>query len=341
MPTTDASSRALSATIASIDSQAYPAWQVTLLCPEPVVAELARRLERSSDPERWTVTSDPRKTLPQTVTESRSIGFMEAGETLAPGALYEYAQAGVRDGARVIYSDHDAVLETGRHVQPWFVPDWSPDRLLSHDYVGGVFLVRDGHDMRRSVAGVLAERALAWRYAFLLQVTADGQGIRHIPRVLWTAPADDALGPARTARAEAEADALRSFVAGLDPQAEVVTLQHHGAAPVHDISWSLPSVPRVSVVVPTTGRLDLVSETLSLLEHGTEYADLEVIVLDNSRGLHPEGIELLRERVATVLERDEAVQLGEAEQRRAPQASERRPSCSSSTTTSSAPTLSG
>ncbi len=60
----------------------------------------------------------------------------------------------------------------------------------------------------------------------------------------------------------------------------------------------------MSIIIPTTGRLEFVHSAITSLGR-TDYPDMEVIFLDNSRGKHPDGIEYLRSQDVTVLERDE------------------------------------
>ena len=121
---------------------------------------------------------------------SRLVGFLEAGEVLGPAALLTLVAEGVSSGTRLVYSDHDAVEPTGRHVRPWFIPDWSPDRFLGQDYVGGFYLARD--ERLNALVQELAGAHEAWRYELLLRLADDGSGIAHVPKVLWSRPADAA-----------------------------------------------------------------------------------------------------------------------------------------------------
>ena len=59
--------------------------------------------------------------------------------------LYETAELSDRiascEGAALIYWDEDRFYESKRHV-PFFKPEWSPDTLLSCNYIGDSFLVK-------------------------------------------------------------------------------------------------------------------------------------------------------------------------------------------------------
>ena len=104
------------------------------------------------------------------------------------------------------------------------------------------------------------------------------------------------------------------------------------------IRWPVTGEPLVSIIVPTTGKLDV--EPLLASMKMTSYANYELVAIDNSRGRNPEGIALLREHGARVVERDEDfnwAKLNNDGVRDTPEAS----SCSSSTTTSRSLTPAG
>ena len=94
----------------------------------------------------------------------------------------------------------------GSTAIPWFVPDWSPERLLAQDYIGGAFLVRDGADLRAALTrSAVDSGSEAWRYGLLLAAGTRASEVRHVPRVLWSRPRGDmrdAVAEAQVVRAE-------------------------------------------------------------------------------------------------------------------------------------------
>lgn len=70
--------------------------------------------------------------------------------------------------------------------------------------------------------------------------------------------------------------------------------------------WPLPDPPpKVSIVIPTTGRPDFLIPCVTSLTKHTVYLDYELIFLDNGRGQYPEGIAWLREQGLKVIECNE------------------------------------
>lgn len=79
--------------------------------------------------------------------------------TLYEGELSEFAAALIRsvfsqNGSIIlIYGDEDVRIQAqGERKEPWFKPDWSPDRFLSSYYFGGLIAVR-----REALRAVLEE----------------------------------------------------------------------------------------------------------------------------------------------------------------------------------------
>ena len=68
------------------------------------------------------------------------VAVVDPGDLLSPLALFEIARALVdAPETDLLYVDQDTVDgTTGRRWDPFFKPDWSPDLLLSMDYIGTV-----------------------------------------------------------------------------------------------------------------------------------------------------------------------------------------------------------
>lgn len=222
--------------------------------------------------------------------------MMQTGDVLHPDCLANVAVAWQTD-TQLLYTDHDRRDAAGRYSDPWFTFAWSPDLLLSQNYIGGVFFVAARH------LSTPAMNSPAWRYDSLLQLREQlefGQVIR-IPRVLWSEP--DYGAEQDQARRQAETDVLRAHMADRDSQ---VALPWPDADDIHHVRQPLPTkVPRVSIIIPTTGNMQFLKPCLDTLAT-TDYANMEIVILDNSRGKHPQGIIYARESGAVIVDCDEA-----------------------------------
>jgi GT2 family glycosyltransferase len=292
-------------TLGSLRSQTLQGWECVVLSPPHVedrVRELVRDVTGEASNARWSVVTDAASTLPAESDAQRLVGFLLDGDVLDPSALAELAEAGADRRVGIVYCDHDAIDADGRHVDPWFVPDWSPYRLLAQDYVRGAFLVRDSEAVRACLADLGRPGGrVDGRYALLLAASETTERVVHVPRVLWSRPAER---PGTDG--DSEASAAAAALARRGERGATVSWDEGASGPIRQIAWpAAPPGTSVSVVIPTTGRPELVAGTLRLLHEQTTFPDVEVIFLDNSRGRHPAGIAMLHDAGEIVLERDE------------------------------------
>lgn len=221
------------------------------------------------------------------VLQSDYVGWVSAGDRLATVAIATMLKA-IADfpDAKIIYSDEDWVDDRGVRMRPRFKTAWDPDAQLGMDLLGRLCLldvkaVRQAGGFRRQF-GIAAHYDLHCRVALPLLDSA----IRHVPAVLYhrrIVLGQDAL--CTTHPMEAYLEALRA-AAG-----EAVTKLIGKAARVfpspiapfvNRIGWPLPAqLPKVSILIPTRDRADLVDNCVRGLLCRTDYPNIEVLVLDN------------------------------------------------------------
>lgn len=117
--------------------------------------------------------------------EGEFIIFLDHDDTLAPFALAEVAQTLVENPkADLIYSDEDLQNEKGtKRFNPFFKGDWSPDLLLSHNYI--THLVAARASIVRKLGGIREGVDGSQDHDFLLRFTENTNNIVHIPKVLY------------------------------------------------------------------------------------------------------------------------------------------------------------
>lgn len=219
--------------------------------------------------------------------------LMQAGETLAPHALYEMNQALQGEQTQLLYSDHDKASLSGKHFDPCFTPQWAPNHLYASNYVGDIFAV---HNACLLAVKGLDFSSIASRFAALLTLSATPIHIKRIAKVLWSAPQDSP----NSERALAHTQVLQQH---LQKHGAQVISREHG---IQQVRWPLNSEPKVSIIIPTMGNLDLIKPCIDSMLELTSYKNFEVVILDNSRGKNPEGIDYLKSKHFTVVECNEA-----------------------------------
>lgn len=173
----------------------------------------------------------------------------------------------------ILYSDSDITNSDATRFSPNFKPDWSPDYFLEYDYVGGVI----------SVSGSLLANTKVWDWPkiehivwWLLARQAIGEfsvSVLHIPFVLFHSDQREAKSLNMQSRRELLNLQLRSLGASATSGSVPDTFRIH---------YQLPAeIPRVTIIVPTRDRLDLLERCISTLLEKTLYSNYELVIVDN------------------------------------------------------------
>lgn len=220
------------------------------------------------------------------------IVLLDHDDVLEPRALQRLADAidGADDPSTVdlLYSDHDLLRPDGRTTSPVYKPDWSPERLRSHNYV--THLVAARRSLVEDVGGFRAGFDGAQDHDLLLRVSERAQPMVHVPEVLlhWRqSPASVATDTGRKPQAyDAGRRAVADHLRRIGVEATVETGAHDG---VYRIRRRVIGTPTVSVVIPTRGstgrvwgrtRIFVHDAVASLLAAETEIRLEFVVVID-------------------------------------------------------------
>ncbi len=181
----------LAAAVDSVRAQAYPHWELCLADDASTRLDLLRYLDRlPEDPRIKLVRREQNGHICHAtnsaadVATGEYIALLDNDDALAPHALFAVARL-LQDhpDADVVYSDEDKVDADGRRYDPQFKPDWSPELLLSYNYVNHFTVIRRTH----------FEKAGRYRPGYegsqdhdlLLRVTERTDRVYHVPEILY------------------------------------------------------------------------------------------------------------------------------------------------------------
>lgn len=315
MPVYDVEERWLRLAIASVRDQLYPHWELCIADDASPRGHIRQILEEAcAQDNRIRVVYRPRNGGIAAATNSALglasgpwIALMDNDDTLPLHALYVMAaELAAHPETDIIYSDEDKIDTSGRRYDPYFKTDWNPALVLSQNYVNHFTIYR--RSLLETIGGVREGFDGAQDHDLLLRASehTTGARIRHVPQVLyhWRAIQGSA--------AQDVAYKPRAWEAGRRAIAE--HLQRRGiAAEVHrtfeqyyQVVYPVPDpAPLVSIIIPTTGRPDLIGMCLSSLLAETRYPNYEVLVaVDEKNAAIDERRELL-----DAFSRDERVRL--------------------------------
>lgn len=179
-----------------------------------------------------------------------------------------------------IYSDEDKRSPDGRLVQPFFKPDWSPDLLLSTNYVPHFAVYRKR--MVDEVGGLRSECDFSQDYDLVLRVTGRTNRIGHVASPLYTwrmVPGSAASEvTAKPKSVEAAKKSLGDVIQERGIDAKVIEGPFRNTFRVR---YRIQGRPLVSIIIPTRDRVELLRSCIASIETKTRYPNYEIIIVDN------------------------------------------------------------
>ncbi len=257
LPTWDAD------TVASVCAQPYPHWE--LLIPDAPVPDAPAT---ATDPRIRRISGDALDAA-----WGDFIVPLTPGDILAPSALWRLAQNAAAPND-VLYSDEDRLIN-GVRTDPVFRPDYSPELLHDPAGLGGFLAWRRGVERLRPEAGAQA------LYDLTLRVAERARRIHHIPHILLHRPPPPAF--------PLWEGVLNEHLTRIGDDGRAVVA---GPARVRVLRPLPNPPPKVSVLIPTRDGAALLERCVDGLRHGTDYPDMEILIIDNDSAA-PDALRLL------------------------------------------------
>lgn len=266
--------------IKSLGHQFYRHWRLSVVAAGPMHPALA-----GVDAIAW-VQAAPDQLLAEAnrvllETPVDWVGMWEAGDKLAPHALFAFAdQAARHPEYRVLYSDEDRVDAADEHTTPFFKTDFNLEMARAAPYVvGGLLLLERA--LFTELEGFRAEMEGVEYYDLVLRAweRAGQAGIGHVADILYHRHGEGGHNrrPAE-AVAAAHRRALEQHLARCGLAAELA----QGLLPgTFHIRYALIGNPLVSILIPSKNQLDFLKRCLTSLIDLTGYENCEILVLDN------------------------------------------------------------
>jgi GT2 family glycosyltransferase len=283
--------RYLRATLDSVIQQLYPNWELCLADDASTAPHVGRLLSEyaARDPRVRVVLRSANGGISTAsnsaieIATGEFIAFLDHDDVLPIHALYLVAREIERHPAvDLLYTDEDKITTRGRRYDPHFKSDWNPDLFLSQNMISHLGVYRAA--LIRKLGGLRPEFDGSQDYDLALRVVEDttAERIRHIPHILyhWRAAVGStarSLGQKPNA-ATAARRAVEGHLHRRRVRAEVLSLPGPSFRAVH---YALDAKPKVSIIIPTRDRSDLLSRCMDAILENTDYQHLEVIIIDN------------------------------------------------------------
>lgn len=209
------------------------------------------------------------------------IALVDDDDLLDKNALYEMVKV-LNDDQTIdfIYSDEDKINTRGQYCDPHFKPNWSPDTLLSLNYICHFVIIRK--KLVDEVQGFTVGLEGAQDHDLFLKVTEKTSNIYHIPKILYhwrmvegsTSMTIDNKSYATDKGKIAIENALkrRKIKAHVDKDTP---------STYYKVVYELSKEPLVSVIIPTRDYADILKKCVDSIYEKTNYKNFEIIIANN------------------------------------------------------------
>jgi len=263
-------------TIDDLTAQTLPNWRLTILsehaCPNPhfISSKMLEWIEISSTQQTDAIAA---------VVEASSAEWFICAPTglrLSPAfTLLVGMRLLDRPNTLLLYTDEDLISTDGEHLQPTLKPDINLEFLRSSPYVGAATLIHKSLMLDPRIA--MLPVGLTRNYGAALMATEQSvTSVGHLDEILVHVP-------------EILADEYINT-----PLAKILLQQHLGRCKIDAevsngsipdtffIDYKLPNqLPKVSIIIPTKDRIDLLQPCIENLSEKTCYKNYEIIIVDN------------------------------------------------------------
>ena len=208
--------------------------------------------------------------------------LVDDDDLLSPNALYEVVRKLNKDKSiDFIYSDEDKINLNGRRCDPHFKPDWSPDTLLSLNYICHLAVLRKS--IMDEIGGFTIGLEGAQDHDLFLRFTEKTNNICHISKILYhwrMVEGSTALNLDNKDYANDKGKiAIENALKRRNIKAHV---EKDLKSTYYRVVYELAKEPKVSIIIPTRDFAQITETCLKSLYEKTTYKNFEVILVNNN-----------------------------------------------------------
>ena len=288
MPVLEAEPAWLDESIDSVEVQVYGQWELIVAVDPSLGPEVTEVVERhaAADARIRLVGFDQHEKEDQiplvqraaTQAEGQWVVRLDAGDLLRPEALHRLVEHSSAHGHHdIVYADEDRLTPAGGREQPELKPDWSPDYLLSKDYLGSPTAIR--RSLLEDIGGWRPGYRAGEDHDLHLRATECARGVGHVAAVLSSRRKRRPMpGAVPSAPERPVTDALRRR----QLTGRAMARTDAGGDVCFDIRYQVDGHPSVDIIIPTRDRVDLLDACITSITERSTYPSYRITVVDNN-----------------------------------------------------------
>ena len=209
------------------------------------------------------------------------VALLDNDDVLKENALYEVVKVLNKDKKiDFIYSDEDKLSLEGERCLPYFKPDYSPDTLLSLNYICHLVVIRT--KLMREVGGFVVGMEGAQDYDLFLRLVEKTERIHHIPKILYHWRMAESSTAAKLSNKDyASNKGKLAIEAALERRGLRARVEKDEPSTYYRVIYDVGEEPLVSVIIPTKDYAKITEKCLQSVYKKTTYKNYEVIVVNN------------------------------------------------------------
>ena len=215
------------------------------------------------------------------VAEGGFVGLLDHDDVLTRDALYEIVKSINKKRADIIYSDERIISAEGKYTGAFFKPDFSPDLLLSHNYITHFLVVRKS--LVDEVGGFSSQYDGAQDYDLLLKLTEKTIKICHVSKELyrWRSIATSTSADPNEKHYADEAG-KKALEAALDRREIAGKVLKTEKRFFYRVKRDLLDHPLISIIIPFKDGVDYLKSCINTILVKSRYQNFEIIGINNN-----------------------------------------------------------
>lgn len=209
------------------------------------------------------------------------IALLDDDDVLSPNALYEMVKA-LNENKKLdfVYSDEDKLDVDGVRCDPNFKPDWSPDTLLSLNYICHFTMIRKS--LVEEVGGFEPGLEGAQDYDLFLKCTEKTENIYHIPKILYHwRKVEGSTSMTMSNKNYALERGKKAIENALKRRKINGIVEIDEKSLYYKVIYKYDKEPLISIIIPTRDYMDITKQCVDSIYDKTTYKNFEIIIANN------------------------------------------------------------